>query len=109
MTIYVKPVQSGDIPVGGTNGFTLGKRYKVSRLGGYKNCLANVLNDNGHERVVSLDGSRSAHLTSPCGRFCSGHFEVEREPKLVECNYCSEIELPAEGGECGACHMLQEF
>jgi len=75
----VIPVQTGDIPVTSTNGFTLGKAYDVVRVGGYKNGCADVLNDNGHKRVILLDGSPSAHLQSPCGRFCSGHFNIVGE------------------------------
>lgn len=28
---------------------------------------------------------------------------------LMECNYCSEIELPFEGGECRSCGVPQYF
>jgi len=60
------------VAVTSTNGFTLDKRYKVQRLTGYKDRLALVLNDNGHERIVGLDGRRSAHLLAhdePAGYF----------------------------------------
>ena len=44
--------------------FTAGKRYKVQRVHGYRDSLATVICDQGHQRVVSLDrlGERCPHL-----------------------------------------------
>jgi hypothetical protein len=54
---------SAFVPAGtlSTNGFTIGRAYEVVGMQG--NCGV-VVNDNGHERVVLLDGSPCAHIVS---------------------------------------------
>jgi hypothetical protein len=42
-----------------TNGFTIGKTYPVYNVEGLG---VTVLNDNGHERFVCLDGKETAHI-----------------------------------------------
>lgn len=44
--------------------FTAGKRYEVQRVHGYRDSLATLICDQGHQRVVSLDrlGQRCPHL-----------------------------------------------
>jgi hypothetical protein len=72
------------------NGFTIGKRYAIIKMDGNN---AVVLNDNGHERSVGLDGGKSAHIKrrhqwgsdmSPYyTEECVGYFEIvfqEEEP-----------------------------
>lgn len=73
-----------------TNGFTIGKEYpiikKVGVIGDER--LGLVRNDNGHERLVFLDGSPCAHITKQfanldlfrCLRtqIVVGYFEVKK-------------------------------
>lgn len=40
---------------------------------------------------------------------CEDCEDREGETALMECNYCSEIELPVEGGECRSCGVPQYF
>lgn len=62
MTEYAVPVLFAGEHASNTNGFTIGKPYRVQRREGYGDRLCLVLNDNGHERIVD-DGPRSPHLT----------------------------------------------
>lgn len=59
-----------------TNGFTLGRKYRAVRSEG--NGVV-VLNDNGHERFVLLDGSPSAHIKA-----ASGNAKPREFPYLFE-------------------------
>lgn len=66
-----------------TNGFTIGKAYRVRRREG--NCGV-VVNDNGHDRTIFLDGSPCAHIVSIYStdrnwprQFVVGYFEILKE------------------------------
>lgn len=55
-----------------TNGFTIGKRYKIvcNEFNGYI-----VLNDNGHQRFIMADGCISGHIvTKPTGQPMTSSF-----------------------------------
>ena len=45
--------------------FTAGRRYPIRRIWGWRNALATILCNNGHEKIIGVDGRPSAHLWIP--------------------------------------------
>ena len=58
-----------------TNGFTDGKRYSLTRVYDSPARGGEVVNDNGHLRVVPLDGGKTAHFKRESTSV--GGFDVE--------------------------------
>lgn len=102
MTLYATPTLR-DLPTADvltTNGFTIGMAYQVIRLEG---SLGVVINDNGHERVIGLDGAPSAHLK---GKFYSKRHPLHAHEVCVGYFQIDDVcELPFEDNdtECPAC------
>jgi hypothetical protein len=71
MSWVVPTLYKADLPATSTNGFTIGRSYRIRSDNGR---VATVLNDNGHERVVPLDKGSNAHLQNAWG--CAGYFAV---------------------------------
>lgn len=72
---YAIPRQTRKL-LNSTNGFTIGKPYKIVSENEYGS--ADVLNDNGHRRVLSTDGGENGHLQYRYGgeAHCAGVFEI---------------------------------
>lgn len=70
------------------NGFTIGKRYLVLIRFGDDGRLGVVRNDNGHERVIPMDESPTAHIMCAVPRpkwpltveRIAGYFLIEESP-----------------------------
>lgn len=78
MKKYAIPRQT-DERMNSTNGFTIGMRYPLLWQNDH---VARVSNDNGHERVIPLDGGSNGHLQYRRGKgydercSCAGYFEI---------------------------------
>ena len=76
-TYYAVPVAT-DERINLTNGFTIGKKYHIVWNNGR---VGEVKNDNGHSRIVALDGSLCAHLMyrNSTGDTLAGYFKIVAE------------------------------